>query len=142
MKRYRTNRRPGNQPMSGEVLSMVMEAKQGACVACYVRWQQGLLADERIVYQNDWNHCKSGNIRRGHIFGYACCPWHHRAHPIVLDDVLATRTIYGPSLMDGGKTFAASFGSDDFLINTQRELLGVDPLNGLNQTLGDEDHES
>lgn len=128
MKRYRTNRRPGNRPMTSEVLAMVMEAKTGPCIPCYVRWQQGLLADDRIVHGGDWQHCKSGNIRRGHEHGYCACVYHHRGHPIVQDNMLLTRTIYGPSLMDGGKTFAEAFGGDDFLINTQRELLGLELL--------------
>lgn len=128
MRRFRTNRRPGNIPIQGKVLAMIMEAKEGPCCACYVRWQQGLLADDRIVYGGEWNHTKSGNIRRGHEFGFNACVYHHRGHPIVQDSILLTRTIYGPSLMDGGKTFAAAFGGDNFLINTQRTLLGLEPL--------------
>lgn len=127
MRRFRTNRRPGNRPMSPKELEFVMEAKFGPCMACLVRSMKNLMVSDRIVYGCDFNHCKSGNIRRGHLEGFACCPWHHRAVPIVRDSPLATLTIYGPSLMHGGKTFAEAFGGDNYLIQLQREHLGWSP---------------
>lgn len=110
--------------MSGEVLSMVMEAKTGPCVACYVRWQQGLLAEERISYVNDYNHTKSGNIRRQHSDGYALCRWHHMRQPGGCTHLFMA-TVYGPSLLDGSRLFHATYGTDDELIELQRKLLGL-----------------
>lgn len=123
MKAFRKQRRPGNQPITGDAFEFIMAAKLGACMACLIRSRQNLMVEDRIVYGCDWNHCKSGNIRRGHLEGFALCIWHHRRHPLVRESILATTTIYGPSLMDGGKLFAQAFGGDDYLIQLQRDYI-------------------
>lgn len=72
---------------------------------------------------NEYDHKKSGNIRRGHLFGFASCPWHHRRIPMVdvtFRDMLA---IFGPSLLDGSRTFRECYGTDDELIELQAESL-------------------
>lgn len=92
-------------------------------MACLVRWKQGYIRRDEVVGIEvedpvDYNHTKSGNIRRGHMFGYALCKWHHAAHPMLGTHNL-TRHRYGPSLMDGGKLFHEAFGTDQELIDLQ-----------------------
>jgi hypothetical protein len=36
-----------------------------------------------VVYGCDYNHAKSGNVRRGHAYGFALCTWHHRRHSML-----------------------------------------------------------
>ncbi len=72
----------------------------------------------------DYHHMKSGNIRRGHMFGVALCAYHHRGYPLSGVTQKQMREISGPSLMDGGKRFAAAFGTDSELLERQNQLLG------------------
>lgn len=97
----------------------IERCKTGPCVACHVlgyQWAQS--------GQNDFHHMKSGNIRRGHMFGVGLCIWHHRGHPVDGWDAGRTRGWLGPSLMDGSRLFHLTYGSDDDLIALQRELIG------------------
>ncbi|MFA4658429.1 Ref family recombination enhancement nuclease [Xanthomonas perforans] len=86
-------------------------SKEGPCMACVVRMAAGLLPQHLVVVGCDYNHCKSGNRRRGHLLGYALCVWHHRAHPMPRQTTSSTRDRYGPS------------GSDDELIALQTEWI-------------------
>lgn len=97
-------------------------AKVGPCMACLVLNVAGLLNPFQVVYGCDYNHAKSGNRRRGHLFGYALCVWHHRRHPIEGKTLAQTREIYGPSLMDGSRVFRETYGSDDELIEQQTQV--------------------
>ncbi|MEN4938729.1 Ref family recombination enhancement nuclease [Stenotrophomonas sp. TWI1151] len=94
-------------------------AKVGPCMACLSLIAQGLMAPGQAVYGCDYNHAKSGNKRRGHAFGYALCVWHHRRHPMQGKTFSEMREIYGPSLMDGSRTFHETYGTDDELIEQQ-----------------------
>jgi len=94
-------------------------AKVGPCMACLVLAAMRLLSGSQVVYGCDYNHAKSGNKRRGHAFGYALCVWHHRRHPMQGMTFSEMREIYGPSLMDGSRTFHETYGSDDELIANQ-----------------------
>ncbi len=94
-------------------------AKAGPCMACVVLQIQQLLDPERVVYGCDYNHAKSGNRRRGHFFGFALCIWHHRRRLMEGKTFAWMRQIYGPSLMDGSRTFHETYGSDDDLIEQQ-----------------------
>lgn len=127
MKRFRSRRREGNKPMDTATLAFVQASKEGPCMACLERHNRGLLDWQRVVHGCDWNHAKSGNIRRGHLDGFSLCVWHHRRHPLVDNNFGMTLTIYGPSLMDGGKVFAAAFGGDDYLIELQKQTTGELP---------------
>lgn len=97
----------------------IVQSKEGPCMACLVRATAGLMSLDDIVFGCDYNHAKSGNIRRGHAFGYALCTWHHRRHPIGFWNIAGTTEKYGPSLMDGSRLFHQTYGSDDQLIELQ-----------------------
>jgi hypothetical protein len=100
----------------------IERCKTGPCVACSV-WDE---RSDGIPYGGpcDFHHMKSGNIRRGHMFGVGLCIWHHRG---VVDESLNVKNVRemcGPSLMDGSRKFHLTYGSDDDLIALQRELIG------------------
>jgi len=94
-------------------------AKAGPCMACLSLVTQQLLEPGLVVYGCDYNHTKSGNIRRGHAFGFALCTWHHRRHPLGGNSFATMREVYGPSLMDGSRVFHETYGTDDELIEQQ-----------------------
>lgn len=106
-------------PPTREEVARIELAKTGPCMACLALLQQQLLEPELVVYGCDYNHAKSGNLRRGHVFGYALCKWHHMRHPLEGNTFATMRQIYGPSLMDGSRTFHETYGSDDELIANQ-----------------------
>lgn len=124
MRSFRRNRRPGNRPMTKDEATLVDQAKDCCCIACYVWWSLGNMPQQHIATVSAWDHKKSGNIRRGHKKGFSNCDWHHQA--IVPDGWTHARmrAYFGPSLMDGSKLFARTYGSDDFLIALQLKLLG------------------
>lgn len=103
----------------------IERCKTGPCVACY-QWE----GECNGVYGGwvqspcDFNHCKSGNIRRGHMYGYGLCKWHHMRHPLDGRSHSEMGVMFGPSLMDGSRLFRLTYGSDDDLIALQRELIG------------------
>lgn len=90
-------------------------AKQIGCVPC---WLLG-----RGWTPCDYHHCLSGNKRRGHLHGYGNCLWHHRGEPWLTGKAKTTREILGPSLKLESKAYHARFGSEDDLIQCQRELI-------------------
>jgi hypothetical protein len=94
-------------------------AKAGPCMACLSLVTQQLLEPGLVVYGCDYNHAKSGNVRRGHAFGFALCTWHHRRHPLGGNSFATMRKVYGPSLMDGSRVFHETYGTDDELIEQQ-----------------------
>ena len=124
MRPFRKKRRPGNRPMTGAEAAHVMDCKAGPCMPCLARHLQGKLRVHQFeTGGNEYDHKKSGNIRRGHMFGFASCPWHHRRitlEGVTFPDMLAT---YGPSLLDGSRTFREVYGTDDELIEVQSESL-------------------
>lgn len=106
-------------PPTAAEAARIEASKVGPCMACLSLVTQELLGARRVVYGCDYNHAKSGNKRRGHAFGYALCVWHHRRHPMPGKTFAETREIYGPSLMDGSRTFHETYGTDDELIAQQ-----------------------
>jgi hypothetical protein len=124
MKPYRANRRPGNRAMTPAESARVVAAKWDfGCVPCLVWARAGNMPLADVAMVCEYDHKKSGNIRRGHRFGYAACPWHHRQ--VVADgwNHAHMRSHFGPSLMDGSRLFRETYGDDDFLIALQDELL-------------------
>lgn len=103
-------------PTKGEA-ARIVTAKEGPCMACLSRAMRGDMAWSFIVHGCDYHHTKSGNIRRGHMAGFALCTWHHRGHPVWSHE--RSRKTYGPSLMDGSKLFRDAYGTDDELIVLQ-----------------------
>ncbi|WDS36223.1 Ref family recombination enhancement nuclease [Pseudoxanthomonas sp.] len=103
----------------------IAECKEGVCIPCLI-WKESGKAPANFWPQigGDYHHTKSGNIRRGHRFGFCNCGWHHRG----LLDFACThdemRQHYGPSLMDGSRLFHETYGSDDELIARQDSLIG------------------
>lgn len=106
-------------PPTAAEAARIEVSKVGPCMACLSLVAQELLAPPLVVYGCDYNHAKSGNLRRGHAFGYALCTWHHRRHPLGGNSFATMREIYGPSLMDGSRTFHETYGTDDELIAQQ-----------------------
>lgn len=94
----------------------IERCKTGPCVSCTL-W-------DRYVSPCDFHHMKSGNVRRGHMFGVGLCAWHHRGHQIEGWSRQNMADYFGPSLMDGSRLFHLTYGSDDDLIALQRELIG------------------
>lgn len=100
--------------------------KVGPCMACLSAFRQGLLADEQVCVGGDYHHTKSGNLRRGHRYGFCLCLWHHHGtqqlHALGMP-AAAARALWGPSLHDEGRLFRSTYGSDDDLIDLQRRIL-------------------
>lgn len=114
MKRGRSTCNP-----TKEESARIVAAKEGPCMACLSRAMRGDMEWSFIVHGCDYHHTKSGNIRRGHMAGFALCTWHHRGHPAMFWSHDRTRQVYGPSLMDGSKLFRDAYGTDDELIVLQ-----------------------
>jgi hypothetical protein len=123
MKPYRANRRPGNRAMTPAESARVVAAKQLACCPCLVWARMGRMPLADVATQSGYDHKKSGNIRRGHRFGFASCDWHHLG--LVADgwNHAHMRSHFGPSLMDGSRLFRDVYGTDNELIALQDELL-------------------
>lgn len=126
MKAFRKERRPGNKPMTAVERIRVMRAKEGPCIPCLVWARAGRMPMSDIArFTNEYDHKKSGNIRRGHAYGYAACLWHHRGRVSCGWNHAHMRAHFGPSLMDGSRLFHDTYGDDDSLIAIQNELLGI-----------------
>lgn len=123
MKSFRKKRRPGNRKMTKDELSRVLTAKEGPCIPCLVWAEAGHMPRKDVAMLNQYDHKKSGNIRRGHKHGFANCDWHHEAIPGDGWTPARMRAHFGPSLMDGSRLFHETYGSDDFLIELQTRLL-------------------
>lgn len=106
-------------PPTAAERARIEASKVGPCMACLALVTQQLLEPSLVVYGCDYNHAKSGNVRRGHAYGFALCTWHHRRHPIGGNIFATMREIYGPSLMDGSRVFHETYGTDDELIAQQ-----------------------
>jgi len=120
MRQFRKKRRAGNKPMNKAERAHVTEAKFGRCMPCLSWAQQGHMPMEDVAEGVSYDHKKSGNLRIGHMAGFGSCAWHHFKHPGEGWTEREMRAHFGPSLMDGGKTFNAAYGSDDELIELQK----------------------
>ena len=127
MRQFRKKKRPGNRAPTKDEAARIVASKQGFCTPCLVWAIAGCMPWEHIAIGGDYNHAKSGNIRIGHAAGHCSCAWHHRRIPAEGWSHEAMRTHYGPSLMDGSRTYHATYGSDAFLIDVQTEALSLDP---------------
>lgn len=125
MNPYRKKRRPGNRPMTKDELSRVLDAKELQCIPCLVWARAGNMPIEDVANLCQYDHKKSGNIRRGHKFGFANCDWHHEGIPGSGWNTPSMRRYFGPSLMDGSALFRRTYGTNDELIALQNEILGL-----------------
>ena len=125
MRRFRKKRRPGNRPMTADELSRIHAAKEMCCIPCYVWARMGRMPMEHVARVSQYDHSKSGNIRRGHGKGFASCLWHHqrRLEQPGTWTHARMRAHFGPSLLDGSRLFHDTYGSDDELIALQDALL-------------------
>jgi hypothetical protein len=101
----------------------IREAKFGRCIPCLVWARLGHMPAQDVAETGDYDHKKSGNVRRGHAFGYCACKWHHQRHPGEGWTHAQMRAHFGPSLLDGSRLFHDTYGSDDDLIALQTEEL-------------------
>lgn len=136
MRHFRKKRRPGNCEPTPEELARIRAGKAGPCIPCLAGVIAGVIEPHHACTggndgQHDlpdmeYNHTKSGNMRRGHAFGFATCIWHHHGsqqlHALGMSyDKAYAR--WGPSLFDQAKVFHFVFGTDDELIELQTEVL-------------------
>ena len=117
------------KPTASEFEHMA-RCKVGPCIPCISWMRQGRMDESDIFVGGDYDHKKSGNIRRGHKIGFCSCAWHHRGHPVPGMDHRQTRIKYGPSLTDGSRMFRLAYGTDDELIELQRRILEGEPWAG------------
>jgi len=127
MRAFRKKRRPGNKPMTKDEHAHVMAAKEAKCIPCLVWAETGNMPIEDVAVLNQYDHKKSGNIRRGHKKGFASCDWHHQGLVSCGWNHARMRQHFGPSLMDGSRLFHATYGSDDELIARQNQVLQETP---------------
>jgi hypothetical protein len=111
VKRGRSTGKP-----TAEESAWIVAIKEGRCVACYLRAQFNDGCDA--------HHLLSGGRRRGHLFTIGLCAWHHRGVPDMHCTVKEMRELFGVSLMDGSKLFRDAYGTDDELLQLQKEVLG------------------
>lgn len=124
MKPYRKHRRPGNRaPTAAESARMTAAKWEGVCIPCLVWSRMGNMPREDCATCCQYDHKKSGNIRRGHAYGFASCDWHHMRRITDGWTFAAMRAHFGPSLLDGSRLFHDTYGSDDELIALQDEIL-------------------
>lgn len=122
-KRMRQGRSTGT-PTKAEAHRMV-EAKFGRCIPCLAWALAGHMPIDDVMQGGDYDHKKSGNVRRGHSAGFCSCKWHHVRHPGEGWTFPAMRAHFGPSLLDGSKLYRDAYGTDDELIELQtKELQG------------------
>ncbi len=88
-------------------------------MVCLLLYMRGLLPKDRVIQGCEYHHCKSGNIRRGHAFGFGMCGWHHERKPLPGRSFKWMTRVYGHSLKEGSRTFHEIYGSDDELIDQQ-----------------------
>ncbi len=115
----RRKRRAGNRAMT-KAEGMRVVASKCRCMPCLVWARAGNMPMEDVAVECDYDHSKSGNIRRGHGKGFGSCLWHHKRQ-IEADGWTHAqmRAHFGPSLMDGSRLFRDAYGSDDELIALQ-----------------------
>ena len=109
----------------------IENCKTWECVACAI-WEASGEAPPMFVpcFGCDFHHFISGGIRVGHLWGVGLCLWHHRRVPLDGWSEQAMRRHFGPSLMDGSRTFREAFGTDAELLRDQDLILesyGVAP---------------
>jgi hypothetical protein len=115
--------RSTGKPTKAEA-ARIVAAKEGPCIPCLVWSRMGHMPEMDVEIGGDYDHKKSGNVRRGHMKGFCNCAWHHRRVPGEGWTHAQMTAHFGPSLMDGSRLFHATYGSDDDLIALQTGQIG------------------
>lgn len=124
----------GSKPATTAERAHMGRCKQGPCIPCLVGVALGIIrpehacrggeaADGHDLGMMEFNHCKSGNLRRGHRYGWAACLWHHHGSQQLFRLGMTRAEAFarwGPNLFDQSKLFHDTFGSDDDLIEVQQ----------------------
>lgn len=105
---------------SGKALTKADEERRrkihsGNCMACE---QRGIDLTNTGYVQ--WHHLAG---KKRHDLTIGLCYWHHQARPIDDRSHEYCRQHYGPSLAEGSKPFHAEFGSNEFLLQMQNDIL-------------------
>jgi hypothetical protein len=101
----------------------IIASKEGPCVCCFIQLHRGLIDEQDVSYQNDYHHVTSGGRRLGHMSGMGLCKYHHVGHPIPGYSKGQARDLFGPSLMDGSRTFRDYFMDNQTLIDLQTKII-------------------
>lgn len=127
----------GSKAATREEWDHMGRCKAGPCIPCLVGVSTGLIrpehacrggesADGHDLPMMEYNHTKSGNIRRGHLSGFAICVWHHygrqKLHLLGMS-AREARERWGPPMVGEARAFREAFGSDDDLIAAQAYVL-------------------
>lgn len=105
---------------SGKALTKADEERRrkihaGNCMACERR---GIDLTNTGYVQ--WHHLAG---KKRHDLTIGLCYWHHQGRPIDDQSHEYCRQFYGPSLAEGSKPFHAEFGSNEFLLQMQNDIL-------------------
>jgi hypothetical protein len=108
-------------PTSAE-LALQDKCRKAGCEACH---QLGLPLDEHCGAR-EYNHILVAGEAIGERFGYSLGRWHHqgfvkRGSGLDFNGMVEK---YGPNLRDQKRAFHAMFGSDQTLLNGQRDRIG------------------
>lgn len=104
--------------MTKEESAWVDATKRNGCLCCMRR---GYFPDEGTCVEAD--HLLSGGIRRGHLFTIGLCIWHHRGRLLVQGwNHAVHREKLGPARSEGSVPFEDMWGTDDELLDEQRQV--------------------
>lgn len=109
-------------PPTTEELAYQAACRAAGCEACH---QLGLPKDKHCSKTFEFHHPKDGGQQIAHWVGYALGQWHHqgKCRPGVKREEMLAR--YDVNLADNQRGFHARFGSDQALMNGQRDRIGM-----------------
>lgn len=93
----------------------IQDIKEIGCICCRL---EGL--GKRYC---EWDHLTVAGFTISHKASIGLCPWHHRG---IVDEGYTTTSMtatYGPSKAKGTRTFFAHYGTKEFLLGYQDELI-------------------
>lgn len=106
----------------------IERVKLRPCVACTLRVSWGVLDPSLAWKWGEFDHLKSGNVRRGAAVGICLCAWHHRAVPCEyapgkFRSSEEMEQIWGTSKAQGSALFHETYGTQEELLEVQQWLL-------------------
>lgn len=123
---------PGKRATRAERAHM-LRCKESVCILCLTRVMAGILPARWAVVGHDGtrglylglleydHHVET--VRKGHMYGWAACIWHHRGRPQNGMSERACRDRWGVAKTDGAKLFTATYGTADELIELQAAVI-------------------